>query len=173
VGPADSEKQAWVFPAQDRQERRSAGHLPLCTGTGSNLPRDDLWKEPKERPHPGRKKRAQKSCGRNPKFSPRSIKWSLVFPLWFPLLRAWRLLTAGARKSRCGPFMSHRSRKFGPKDIAAIRNKLNVSQAVFAAYLGVRPASVMNWEYGTRQPSGAVRKLLSIARKNPRILVEI
>jgi DNA-binding transcriptional regulator YiaG len=44
---------------------------------------------------------------------------------------------------------------------------------VFAAYLGVRPASVMNWEYGTRQPSGAVRKLLSIARKNPRILVEI
>jgi putative transcriptional regulator len=69
--------------------------------------------------------------------------------------------------------MSHRSRKFGPKDIAAIRNKLNVSQAVFAAYLGVRPASVMNWEYGTRQPSGAVRKLLSIARKNPRILVEI
>jgi putative transcriptional regulator len=69
--------------------------------------------------------------------------------------------------------MSHRSRKFGPKDIAAIRNKLNVSQAVFAAHLGVRPASVMNWEYGTRQPSGAVRKLLSIARKNPRILVEI
>ena len=59
-----------------------------------------------------------------------------------------------------------------PKDIAAIRNKLNVSQAVFAAYLGVRPASVMSWEYGTRQPSGAVRKLLSIARKNPKILVE-
>lgn len=59
-----------------------------------------------------------------------------------------------------------------PRDIAAIRNKLNVSQAVFAAYLGVRPASVMSWEYGTRQPSGAARKLLSIARKNPRILVE-
>ena len=23
-----------------------------CTGTGNHLPRDDLWKEPKERPHP-------------------------------------------------------------------------------------------------------------------------
>jgi putative transcriptional regulator len=60
-----------------------------------------------------------------------------------------------------------------PKDVAAIRNKLNVSQAVFAAYLGVRPASVMSWEYGTRQPSGAAKKLLSIARKNPRVLVEV
>ncbi len=59
-----------------------------------------------------------------------------------------------------------------PKDIAAIRDKLNVSQAVFAAYLGVRPASVMSWEYGTRRPSGAARKLLFIARKNPKILVE-
>jgi DNA-binding transcriptional regulator YiaG len=30
----------------------------------------------------------------------------------------------------------------------------------------------MSWEYGTRRPSGAARKLLFIARKNPKILVE-
>ncbi|MDD5198991.1 MAG: helix-turn-helix domain-containing protein [Terrimicrobiaceae bacterium] len=58
-----------------------------------------------------------------------------------------------------------------PKDIAAIREKLNVSQSVFAAYLGVGRSSVMSWEYGTRRPSGAALKLLSIARKNPAVLV--
>ncbi|MCK9589518.1 MAG: helix-turn-helix domain-containing protein [Terrimicrobiaceae bacterium] len=58
-----------------------------------------------------------------------------------------------------------------PKEIAAIRRHLNVSQAVFAAYLGVRPASVMSWEYGTRRPSGAALKLLSIIRQNPSLLI--
>jgi putative transcriptional regulator len=80
---------------------------------------------------------------------------------------------SGRKKVTLRTFYVARQPKIRPKDIAAIRNKLNVSQAVFAAYLGVRLASVMSWEYGTRQPSGAVRKLLSIARKNPRILAEI
>lgn len=59
-----------------------------------------------------------------------------------------------------------------PKEIVGIRSSLNASQAVFASYLGVSKAAVVAWEYGQRKPSGAVRKLLSIARKNPRILVE-
>jgi len=59
-----------------------------------------------------------------------------------------------------------------PKQIAGIRSSLNVSQAVFASYLGVSKAAVVAWEYGTRQPSGAALKLLAIARKNPHILVE-
>jgi putative transcriptional regulator len=60
-----------------------------------------------------------------------------------------------------------------PKEIAAIRRQLNVSQAFFAAHLGVggRPASVMSWEYGTRRPSGAALKLLSIIRLNPALLI--
>ena len=59
-----------------------------------------------------------------------------------------------------------------PKEIAGIRSSLNASQAVFASYLGVSKAAVIAWEYGQRKPSGAARKLLSIARKNPQILVE-
>ena len=58
-----------------------------------------------------------------------------------------------------------------PKQIAHIRSTLNASQAVFASYLGVSRAAVVAWEYGTRQPSGAARKLLSIARKDPSVLV--
>jgi putative transcriptional regulator len=59
-----------------------------------------------------------------------------------------------------------------PNEIVGIRSSLNASQAVFASYLGVSKAAVVAWEYGQRRPSGAARKLLSIARKNPKILVE-
>ena len=58
-----------------------------------------------------------------------------------------------------------------PEQIAHIRSTLNASQAVFASYLGVSRAAVVAWEYGLRQPSGAARKLLSIARKDPSVLV--
>ena len=58
-----------------------------------------------------------------------------------------------------------------PEQIAHIRSTLNASQAVFASYIGVSRAAVVAWEYGTRQPSGAARKLLSIAQKNPSLLV--
>jgi DNA-binding transcriptional regulator YiaG len=58
-----------------------------------------------------------------------------------------------------------------PQEIVDIRSSLNASQAVVASYLGVSKAAVVAWEYGQRKPSGAARKLLSIARKNPQILV--
>ncbi|MEI6604099.1 MAG: helix-turn-helix domain-containing protein [Verrucomicrobiota bacterium] len=57
-------------------------------------------------------------------------------------------------------------------EIAAIRKKLDMSQSVFAAVLGVTPASVMSWEYGRRTPSGPVRRLLHIASRQPQILLE-
>ena len=58
-----------------------------------------------------------------------------------------------------------------PREIVDIRSSLNASQAVFASYLGVSKAAVVARKYGQRKPSGAARKLLSIARKNPQILV--
>ena len=64
-------------------------------------------------------------------------------------------------------------RATGPEQITSLRKRLNVSQAVLAAYLGVRPTSVMSWEYGRRQPSGAARRLLQIASLHPEILLEV
>jgi len=58
-----------------------------------------------------------------------------------------------------------------PEQIINFKSSLNASLGVFASYLGVSKAAVVAWEYGIRQPSGAARKLLSIARKNPEILV--
>jgi len=58
------------------------------------------------------------------------------------------------------------------KQIAEIRNTMNVSQAVFAALLNISPKTVQAWEQGHGKPSGASLKLLTIARKDPKILME-
>lgn len=57
-------------------------------------------------------------------------------------------------------------------EIANLRARLNVSQAVFASYLNISPKTVQSWEQGHGKPNGASLKLLSIARKNPKILLE-
>ena len=59
-----------------------------------------------------------------------------------------------------------------PAEVAAIRNRLKVSQTVFARILNVPTVTEVSWEKGRRQPSGAALRLLQIARKHPRILFE-
>ena len=61
--------------------------------------------------------------------------------------------------------------KLTSKEIVALREQLKQSQAVFARFLNVSVKAVQAWEAGTRNPSGAALKLLSIARKDPQILV--
>ena len=58
-----------------------------------------------------------------------------------------------------------------PTEITSIRQKLNVSQPVFAALLNVPVATERSWEQGKRKPSGAALRLLVIARQKPRILL--
>jgi len=63
-------------------------------------------------------------------------------------------------------------RKLRPRDIRNIRRSLNASQVLFAAFLNVSPNTVRSWEQGTRRPRGADLKLLAIAKKNPRALLQ-
>lgn len=58
-----------------------------------------------------------------------------------------------------------------PKEIAGIRQKLNVSQPVFAALLNVPLTTARSWEQGKRAPSGAALRLLDLARQRPKILL--
>lgn len=58
-----------------------------------------------------------------------------------------------------------------PSEIRAIRKRLNVSQAIFAAMLNVPPITEKKWENGERKPSGAALKLLHIAKTQPQILM--
>lgn len=78
----------------------------------------------------------------------------------------------GARKDLRTSVLPRPPQKMESADIVALRNRINVSQAVFARYLNVSVKTVQSWEQSIGQPSGAALKLLSIARKNPKILVE-
>lgn len=51
------------------------------------------------------------------------------------------------------------------EEIAAVRQREGVSQAVFARYLNVTTGLVNQWERGEKQPRGASLKLLSLVQK--------
>ena len=54
--------------------------------------------------------------------------------------------------------------ELSPKEIQALREREDVSQAVFASFLNVRPGLVSQWERGEKKPSGPSLKLLSIIK---------
>ena len=53
------------------------------------------------------------------------------------------------------------------------RQSTGLSQSQFAALLGVSVRTLQGWEQGRKQPSGAARTLLTIARTNPQALLEV
>ena len=59
-----------------------------------------------------------------------------------------------------------------PHQIKKIRLALGASQSVFAHILNVSPKVVQSWEHGARRPTNAALKLLSIAQRDPHILLQ-
>jgi putative transcriptional regulator len=51
--------------------------------------------------------------------------------------------------------------------------KSGLSQAQFAAALGVSKRTLEQWEQGRRAPSGAAKQLLKIAERHPEVLLEV
>jgi putative transcriptional regulator len=63
-------------------------------------------------------------------------------------------------------------RQLSAKQIRAIRDRANLSQAVFAAVLNTSLSTVQKWEIGEKKPSGAALRLLElIARKGVEVVV--
>jgi putative transcriptional regulator len=58
-----------------------------------------------------------------------------------------------------------------PAEIRNIRRRLHASQARFAHFLNVSQKAVQSWEQGSRKPRSAALRLLSIAKKNPKVLL--
>ena len=62
--------------------------------------------------------------------------------------------------------------RLGAKDVARVRARLKVSQAVFARLLNVSPRTVQAWEASARVPSDAALKLLDVAKRHPEVLFD-
>jgi DNA-binding transcriptional regulator YiaG len=65
-----------------------------------------------------------------------------------------------------------RPKPLRPLEIRDIRMSLHASQPVFAAFLNVSAKAVQSWEQGLRKPQSAALRLLTIAKKNPRVLLQ-
>ncbi len=55
-----------------------------------------------------------------------------------------------------------KAKNLSPKQIKRIRDKVRVSQGVFAALLNVNPSTVQKWEQGKVKPKSAALRLLNI-----------
>ena len=62
--------------------------------------------------------------------------------------------------------------RFEDPDVAAIREEYGLSQAKFAALLGISVRTLQNWEQGRRHPQGPARVLLRVAARHPRAVLD-
>lgn len=49
-----------------------------------------------------------------------------------------------------------------PDDVLRLRQRLGMSQGIFARTLNISPKTLQSWEHGTRRPSQAALRLLQI-----------
>lgn len=59
-----------------------------------------------------------------------------------------------------------------PLDIKSIRERYNLTQAQFAAMLGISVRTLSNWEQGRRVPEGPAMVLLRVADKHPEAVLD-
>ena len=57
-------------------------------------------------------------------------------------------------------------------NVAKLRKSVGLSQARFAAALGISVATLQNWEQGRRRPDGPARVLLNVFKRHPKIVAE-
>jgi putative transcriptional regulator len=62
---------------------------------------------------------------------------------------------------------------YPPYLIREVRQKLSVSQTIFAQMLGVSTSTVRAWEQGKRECEGPASRLLQIAEAHPNVLKDV
>lgn len=68
---------------------------------------------------------------------------------------------------RRGELAPGRTTEMQAPDAKAIRTKVGLSQIEFAQLIGVKVATLRNWEQHRRTPTGAAAALLTIVDKEP------
>ena len=59
------------------------------------------------------------------------------------------------------------------EDVQRVRQTFNLSQDMFAKFMGVSVGTLRNWEQGRRHPTGAARVLLRIAIRQPKLFADV
>ena len=60
--------------------------------------------------------------------------------------------------------------KLRARDVRLLRDRLRMSQAVFAATLNVSTKTVQSWEQGAREPSDAALRILQVVGAEPAVV---
>ncbi|WP_434670930.1 helix-turn-helix domain-containing protein (plasmid) [Klebsiella sp. B345] len=60
-----------------------------------------------------------------------------------------------------------------PDEVKALREKLKLSQAVFAQYLHTGVTTLQNWEQGLAKPNKQAILLMKMVERNPHTLTEL
>src|SRR5438552_8141274 len=83
----------------------------------------------------------------------------------------WKEVVEGARSIQRGHGKRIVAHPRSP--IVRVRLQAGLTQAQFAALLGVSRRTLEQWEQGRRSPTGAAKALLRIAELHPEVLREI
>ncbi|TMB12696.1 MAG: helix-turn-helix domain-containing protein [Deltaproteobacteria bacterium] len=66
-----------------------------------------------------------------------------------------------------------RAFRFDEPDVRALRESYGLSQAKFAALMGISPGTLRNWEQGRRRPEGSARVLLGVVERHPQAVLDV
>jgi putative transcriptional regulator len=81
--------------------------------------------------------------------------------------KASRRYDAPAQTQRAASAGAMMEDAHGTPNVVALRARFQLSQAKFAALLGISTATLRNWEQGRRVPEGPARVLLRVAARHP------
>jgi len=73
----------------------------------------------------------------------------------------------GKRTLRTHAFEYRPAPKVTPRDLVQVREKLNISRALFAVYLRTNVRTLENWEQGRAHPNAQAALLINLVKKYP------
>lgn len=80
------------------------------------------------------------------------------------------LYEKGRIKARTAKCTVNPAPTFSAQEIKNVRNSLQMTQATFAAVMGVSNKTVEAWESGRNVPIGTARRMLSLLKADPALL---
>ena len=72
-----------------------------------------------------------------------------------------------------GEKKASRTFEYAEADVRSVRERYGLSQAKFAALMGISVATLRNWEQGRRQPEGSARVLLRVVARHPSAVLDV